>query len=221
MCDCGCSISLNEEKTDPSLDDYKSALKHLGTAIKSAHKSTEGKKLSSEYWVDILGLLKKAKLGVSMMELGIDDEEEIKDLRKSNNNNKSAGEEENSTEGGKEQPDKDAGEDKAKKQAAAGLKKENSQNDSNKDLYDVFNHLSILLTESKINFEFDGANFHIKDSDRSFNIKFDEKFYLISDHYNYELGDTYDLNEVVCTFQKLIKNSEYTLRQEYNNSILE
>ena len=34
-------------------------------------------------------------------------------------------------------------------------------------------------------------------------------------------GDTYDLNEVVCTFQKLIKNSEYTLRQEYNNSILE
>ena len=45
---------------------YKSALKQLGITIKSAHKTTEGKKLSSEYWVEIIKMLKKAKLGISI-----------------------------------------------------------------------------------------------------------------------------------------------------------
>ena len=80
-----------EESNDPSIAKYKLALKNLGKAIKSAHKSSEGKKLSSDYWTNILSMLKKAKLGVSMMELGIDDEDEIKDLRKTSNDNKSSG----------------------------------------------------------------------------------------------------------------------------------
>lgn len=79
MSGCGCnSCNINESDSDPNIDAYKVALKNLGIAIKSAHKSEEGKKLSTEYWTDIVKLLKKAKLGVSMMELGIDDEEEIK-----------------------------------------------------------------------------------------------------------------------------------------------
>ena len=81
MCECEIgSKNVVESKTDtdPSIDNYKLALKNLGDAIKSAHKTEEGKKLSAEYWIGIVSLLKKAKLGVSMMELGIDDEEEIK-----------------------------------------------------------------------------------------------------------------------------------------------
>ena len=65
------------DNDDPSIVAYKDALKQLGVAVKSAHKTEDGKKLSAEYWTGVVSLLKKAKLGVSMMELGIDDEEEI------------------------------------------------------------------------------------------------------------------------------------------------
>ena len=77
MSNCSCSQTITED-TNPALDDYKSALTHLGSAIKKAHKTEEGKKLSTEYWTGVVKMLKKAKLGVSMMELGIDDEDEIK-----------------------------------------------------------------------------------------------------------------------------------------------
>ena len=62
MCECGsCEVVESESNTDPSIDNYKLALKNLGGAIKSAHKTEEGKKLSAEYWLDIVSLLKKSK----------------------------------------------------------------------------------------------------------------------------------------------------------------
>ena len=44
------SLSRNPTQ-NPSIDNYKLALKNLGGAIKSAHKTEEGKKLSAEYWL--------------------------------------------------------------------------------------------------------------------------------------------------------------------------
>ena len=85
-CKCQTSVSplseapqdFQEKNTDdPTIVAYKDALKQLGVAIKSAHKTEEGKKLSTEYWTDTVKMLKKAKLGLAMMELGIEDEEEI------------------------------------------------------------------------------------------------------------------------------------------------
>ena len=64
MNNCSCQehdLNSLEESTDPSIGEYKLALKKLGEAIKSAHKTEEGKKLSGEYWSDIVKLLKKAK----------------------------------------------------------------------------------------------------------------------------------------------------------------
>ena len=92
MCECGCNacgVTENVSK-DPNMDEYKSVLKNLGKSIQTMHKTSDGKKLPSKYWKDLVRLLKKAKLGVSMMELGIDDEEEIKDLRKPSDSDKNA-----------------------------------------------------------------------------------------------------------------------------------
>lgn len=270
-------ISL-EESTDPSIVNYKRALKNLGTAIKYAHKSSEGKKLSTDYWTDILSSLKKAKLGVSMMELGIDDEEEIKDIRKSSNNNKNT-EETPEGEGGNDSTDgnSDVTNTSTKnKLAALGLKNEASlsksqqrlfgmvhaynkgelkKNDVDSNLfskikkiangtsdedvkkmaktnhndlpekvptdeyYDTLNHLSILLSEENFdNVEGTGVGFIIENEGRKFTIEFNDRFYMIAEDYNFELGDTGDLSGVVKTFSALTRHSDETLKHEYNDS---
>ena len=69
------------ETKDPTLDEFKLAIKKLAIATKNLSKSSEGKKLPSDYWVSIVELIKKSKVGVSMIELGIDDLESFKNTQ--------------------------------------------------------------------------------------------------------------------------------------------
>jgi hypothetical protein len=78
---CTCTVqevdtSEFEEKklTDPTITAYKDALEKLTGTVKKASQSSDGKELSDDYWKEVSQLLKKAKLGISMKELGIDDE---------------------------------------------------------------------------------------------------------------------------------------------------
>ena len=304
-----------EESNDPSIAKYKLALKNLGKAIKSAHKSSEGKKLSSEYWTNILSMLKKAKLGVSMMELGIDDEEEIKDLRKTSNDNKGSGDGESEEEapapegdgGGEEEapapegdgaseeapvPDSESEEEKPNdkdtenddeistnpnpeayresvneksqsksQQRLFGMvhaynKGELNKSDVDSELFskikkiaggmtdkdakkmaktkhddlpekvptdeynDTLNHLSILLAEENFDkIEGTGNGFIVETNGRTHTIVFDQDFYLKSDLYNFDLGDTQDLKEVVNTFISLSNLTEEKLKKEYQESL--
>ncbi len=292
MNNCSCQehdLNSLEESTDPSIGEYKLALKKLGIAIKSAHKTEEGKKLSGEYWSDIVKLLKKAKLGVSMMELGIDDEEEVKSTHdatikkvkptpageKGEGGPRDGDKSEEPTEEPKsddsvedEKEDEDEkpksvnekstsksqqrlfgmvhaynkGElkksdvdsalyDKVKK-IANGMTKTDAEDmaKTNHDdlpekvptdeFYDTMNHLSILLSEQSFdNIESDGSEFSIDTENRKFTIKFDDKFYMVSEKYNFELGTESDLQEVVNTFVKLTKHSDFELKTDYENSL--
>ena len=281
MCECSCNSQLNEE-TDPALEQYKKVLKDLGDSVKSAHKTTEGKKLSIEYWKDVVKLLKKAKLGISMMELGIDDEEELEtdhDATTKKVKSKSDGEAgaEAEPEESESSSDENEDDDTSKKLSALGLKNEEAKSKSQQRLfgmvhalnngelkksdvsddlyqkikkisdgmtkkdakkmaktnhddlpekvpsneyYDTLNHLSILLSESGCCVEeSDGAEIRINHNNRSHTIKFDDKFYLVSESYNFELGTSNDIQNVVDTFVKLTSNSEDSLQHEYNTSL--
>tara|TARA_B110000444_G_C18849248_1_gene604235 strand:- start:1120 stop:1947 length:828 start_codon:yes stop_codon:yes gene_type:complete len=275
MCECGCGsceVVESESNADPSIDNYKLALKNLGGAIKSAHKTEEGKKLSAEYWLDIVSLLKKAKLGVSMMELGIDDEEEIKNTHdtsikkvkptpdgekgeggprdgESSDSDKSTSEgiiEKSASKsqqrlfgmvhaynkGDLKKSDVDSDlYDKVKK-IASGMTKTDAEDMAKTDhsdlpetvptdeFYDTMNHLSILLSEQPFDkIESDGSQVSINSNNRKFTIKFDDKFYMVSPDYNFELGTVSDLNEVVEKFVKLTKQSEFLLKTEYEASV--
>jgi len=266
-CRCSSTKSSIAESTNPPLDDYKSALKNLGNAIKFAHKTEEGKKLSSDYWLDIVSLLKKAKLGISMMELGIDDEEEIKNthdttvkkVKPTPAGEKGAGGPQGNNPAPTDSTDESVNEksssksqqrlfgmvhaynkgelkkgdvntdlyDKVKK-IASGMTKTDAKDMAKTDhddlpevkptdeFYDTMNHLGILLSEQ--NFDEvggDGTEFNVVHESRNFNIKYSEKFYLVGDKYNFELGDATDLNEVVTTFSKLIKHTDYELIKDY------
>ena len=289
MCNCASGIQeiINEDSnSDPNLENYKSALKNLGIAIKSAHKTEEGKKLSAEYWTDIVSLLKKAKLGVSMMELGIDDEAEIQsthDATVKKIKPTPAGEK---GEGGprdgdadtstkeptkEDSDDEDEDDDNLKvvseksssksQQRLFGMvhaynKGDLKKSDVNSNLYnkvikiangmthtdaedmaktdhsdlpetvptdefyDTMNHLSILLSEQPFDkIESGGSQVSINSDSRKFTIKFDDKFYMVSPDYNFELGTVSDLNEVVEKFVKLTKQSEFLLKTEYEASV--
>jgi hypothetical protein len=61
--------------SDPSIKRFKRVLKILTQVSKTASKSSEGKSLPDAYWDDFGTFLKRAKLGMSQLELGIDDEE--------------------------------------------------------------------------------------------------------------------------------------------------
>ena len=88
------------------------------------------------------------------------------------------------------------------------------------EFYDTMNHLSILLSEQSFdNVESDGSQFNINTDNRKFTIKFDDKFYMVSEKYNFELGTTYDLKEVVDTFVKLSKHSDFVLKRDYEASL--
>lgn len=275
MCNCtsGIQETINEDSnSDPNLENYKLALKNLGIALKSAHKTEEGKKLSAEYWTDIVSLLKKAKLGVSMMELGIDDEDEIqsthdatvKKIKPTPAGEKGEG---GPRDGETSDSDKSTSEGIIEKSASksqqrlfgmvhAYNKGDLKKSDVNSDLYDkvkkiangmtqddaedmaktdhsdlpekvptdefydTMNHLSILLSEQSFDsVESDGSQFNINTDNRKFTIKFDDKFYMVSEKYNFELGTTYDLKEVVDTFVKLSKHSDFVLKRDYEASL--
>lgn len=200
--------------SDPVLDRYKSALKQLGLCVKTAHKSKEGKQLPAIYWLEIVQMLKKAKLGISMMELGIDDDSDIssthdrtKDSQSDSNVQTNKSSEENSEETSSEKSTDS-------KLAAIGLKKESD------NLYDILNHLSILLLEKFENVYGDGTEFTVNTDDRKFTIKFDDKFYMVSEEYNFELGDSSDLNQIVEKFYMLTKIPHSNLVEDYEHTIV-
>jgi len=196
--------------SDPYIEKYKSALKELGVAIKYAHKTKEGKKLSTEYWTDIVKLLKKAKLGVSMMELGIDDEEEIENTL------------DTTVKKVKPTPDGEKGEGGPRDDTETSGSDLDEQIDlvDNKKIYDNMNHLSILLSEHFDNVSGNGTEFVVDAKDRKFTIKFDDKFFMVSEDYSFELGDTSDLQCVVDTFTKLSSISHEDLVTEYKHVLV-
>jgi hypothetical protein len=204
--------------SDPSIKRYKSALTQLGIAVKSAHKTKEGKQMSSDYWVDIIKMLKKAKLGISMMELGIDDESEIStthDNSKDSNQKSDAGASVPTDSQNSKPEDDSSSEDTDSKLAAIGLKKE-----SNNKLYDTMNHLGILLSEKFNKVSGDGTEVVVDTNNRKFTIKFDDKFFMVTEDYNFELGDTLDLQLVVNRFLKLSSISHENLVKEYNQQVV-
>ena len=196
--------------SDPYIEKYKSALKELGVAIKYAHKTKEGKKLSTEYWTDVVKLLKKAKLGVSMMELGIDDEEEIENTL------------DTTIKKVKPTPDGEKGEGGPRDDTETSGSDLDEQIDSltNKKFYDNMNHLGILLSERFDNVSGDGTEFVVDTNDRKFTIKFDDKFFMVSEDYNFELGDDSDIQNVVQTFAKLSSVSDEDLVNEYSMQVV-
>tara|TARA_B100000900_G_scaffold391936_1_gene386973 strand:- start:603 stop:1196 length:594 start_codon:yes stop_codon:yes gene_type:complete len=196
--------------SDPYIEKYKSALKELGVAIKYAHKTEEGKKLSTEYWTHIVKLLKKAKLGVSMMELGIDDEEEIENTL------------DTTIKKVKPTPDGEKGEGGPRDDTETSGSDLDEHNDSltNKRFYDIMNHLGILLSEQFDDVSKDGTEFVVDTNDRKFTIKFDDKFFMVSEDYNFELGDDSDIQNVVQTFAKLSSVSHEDLVKEYSTQVV-
>ena len=86
---CECSVpdikseefdpsELDEKpSSDPSIKRFKRVLKVLTHVSKIASKSSEGKSLPDANWEDFSTFLKRAKLGISQLELGIDDAEPI------------------------------------------------------------------------------------------------------------------------------------------------
>jgi hypothetical protein len=282
------------EKTDkdPSLSKFKVAVKRLAMAATDAAKTSEGKKLPSDYWISLVKLVKKAKLGISMIDLGIDDLDAVKDvtdsdeleLKKTGPIQKMDSAEpttsDSSESSAKKSPpppkkktddsedEEDAEDEDEVKESATSksqqrlfgmvhaynkgeldtsdlddelvtkVKKMASSVDDkdtekfaktnhddlpekvpSNEYYDTINHFSILLSEQNFDsVECDGAEFNIKKSDRNFTIKYTDKFYLLSENYNFELGDNYDLQEVIETFVKLSKHSDTELTRDYRTS---
>ena len=88
------------------------------------------------------------------------------------------------------------------------------------EYYDTLNHLSILLSEENFDkIEGTGSGFIVENDGRTHTIEFDQNFYLKSDLYNFDLGDDYDLKEVVDTFKGLIRHPDRILKKEYETLI--
>ena len=281
----------DREENDPALDDFKHCIKKFALSAKNLSKSSEGKKLPSEYWSEIISLIKKSKMAVSMIELGIDDLESFKDkaepedlelkktgpITKSDDSEPTTSDDSSSasddpkpqSEPDEEKPEDDEEEDEevneeAKSKSQQRLfgmvhaynKGELKKGDVDSDLYmkikkiangmtdkdtkklaktnhddlpekvptdeyyDTLNHLSILLAEENFDkIEGTGSGFIVETDGRTHTIEFDQNFYLKSDLYNFDLGDDYDLKEVVDTFKGLIRHSDRILKKEYETLI--
>ena len=77
-----------------------------------------------------------------------------------------------------------------------------------------------MLSEKFDNVSRDGTEFIVNINDRRFTIKFDDKFFMVSEDYNFELGDDSDMQSIVNTFAKLSSLSHENLVQEYNQELL-
>jgi len=286
----------DKEENDPVLNDFKHCIKKFALAAKNLSKSSEGKKLPAEHWSEIVGLIKKSKIAVSMIELGIDDigsfadkaEPDELELKKTGPITKSDDAEPTTSDDSttaqssepKQQPvakpdpepddeededeeDEEVNEDAKSKsqQRLFGMvhaynKGELKKRDVDADLYskikkiangmtdkdtkklaktnhddlpekvptdeyhDTLNHLSILLAEENFDkIEGSESGFTIETNGRSHTIEFDQNFYLKSDIYKFDLGDDYDLKEVVDTFKGLIRHSDRILKKEYETLI--
>ena len=152
-----------------------------------------------------------------MMELGIDDESEISTTHdKSKDSAKSAPEEQPT---GDEQEDTDT-EDTSGKSNDAKLKAIGLKKRSIHKFHDTLNHLSILLSEKFDNVSRDGTEFIVNINDRRFTIKFDDKFFMVSEDYNFELGDDSDIQSILNTLLNYHHYHMKTWCKEYNQELL-
>lgn len=283
-------IELKTDK-DPVLSDFKLAIKQLALTIKDAAKTSEGKKLPSDYWVGMVNLIKKAKLGISMIDVGIDDIDKFKDMMepedltlkktgpitKSDDAEPTTSQDSSTAQVTTSQPSSDSSEkepedeedeenvtEEAKSKSQQRLfgmvhaynKGELDKGEINSDLLskikkiasgmndkdakkiaktnhddlpekvptneyvDTLNHLEILLSEENVgNITKTDTGFLIEKDERKFIIDFDQNFYLKSDHYNFNIGDDYDLSEVVSVFKKLISHTDRQLKKDYELSV--
>ena len=294
------SNKISEQKSDrdPSLLKLKSAIKIFAQAATDASKSTEGKELPATYWIDVLRLVRKAKLGISMIDLGIEDPSDFKDMVDPSDNDlkktgpvtkmddtdpttsdksepsssepaepkdqKPPAKSDDETDGEDEEEDEDEVNEVAQsksqqrlfgmvhaynkgeldksdvdselyakiKKIASGMNKKDTKDIAKTDhddlpekvptdeYYDILNHMKILLSEQNFDsVETNGTKFSIATNNRKFTIKFDDKFYMVSENYNFDLGTTTDLQRVVNTFLKLSNHSESRLIDDYKTSI--
>lgn len=286
----------DREENDPALNDFKHCIKKFAVAAKNLSKSSEGKKLPADHWSEIVGLIKKSKIAVSMIELGIDDigsfadkaEPDDLELKKTGPITKSDDAEATTSDDSstaqssepkqppvakpksepedKEDEDEDEEEvnEEAKSKSQQRLfgmvhaynKGELKKGDVDADLYskiekiangmtdkdtkklaktnhddlpekvptdeyyDTLNHLSILLSEENFDkIEKTQSGFIVENDGRTHTIEFDQNFYLKSDLYNFDLGDDYDLKEVVDTFKGLIRHPDRILKKEYETLV--
>jgi len=82
------------------------------------------------------------------------------------------------------------------------------------------NHLGILLSEQFGKIKKDGAEYSVDIDSRKFTIKFDDKFFMVTEDYNFELGGTEDIQKVVDTFTKLSLVPHEELVSEYNKDLV-
>ena len=78
MSDCSCEVTeVNIDDVervsskDTAISDYEEALVDLSKKAKRASKSSEGRKLDDAYWRPVFLMIKNAKLGMSMSQLGL------------------------------------------------------------------------------------------------------------------------------------------------------
>lgn len=282
----------DKEEVDPALLDFKHCIKKFAVSAKNLSKSSDGKKLPTEHWEQIVNLIKKSKIAISMIELGIDDLESYRDasepddvelkktgpITKMDDTEPTTSDDSSSDSSSKTEPPKPKKEpdekddeddeenvtEEAKSKSQQRLfgmvhaynKGELNKSDIDPDLYskvkkiasgmtdkdakkiaktnhddlpekvptdeyyDTLNHLSILLSEENFDkVEGTGTGFIVEKDDRKFTIEFDQNFYMKTDNYNFELGDDYDLMEVVDTFKSLIRHSDRILKKEYETLI--
>ena len=90
------------------------------------------------------------------------------------------------------------------------------------ELYDIANHVKILLDETYISDvgepTLNNSEFYINSNYNNNNFKLhyvNSKFYMTSENYKFELGDAVDLSEVVSKFTSLVNNTETDLIRDY------
>jgi cobalamin biosynthesis protein CobT len=280
---------MNEiDDENPVFLDFKRNLKLFSNSVSKFRQTQDGKSIPNKYWDDVEDLLKKSKLSIAMIELGIDqiDTEVGSELKLTPMGDTRDGDEQfdkEEEEEEKEQEEKEKEEEeKEKEKESTGDKSDVKESASSKsqqrlfgmvhaynngelkksdvggdlydkikkiankmkqadvkklakthhddlpekvptdELYDIANHIKILLDETYISDvsepTLNDSEFYINSNYNNNNFKLhyiDSKFYMTSENYKFELGDAFDLSEVVSKFTSLVNNTETDLIRDY------
>jgi len=296
-CSCNSKLyekNLNEiDSENPVYISFKRNLKSFSKSVSEFKQTADGKSIPGKYWNDIEDLIKKSKLSIAMIELGIeiedtDDESELKitpmgDTRDGDEQFDKEEEEQEKEKEEKEKEKEEAEKEKNNSDDSKSSVKESSSSKSQQrlfgmvhaynngelgkgdvdaDLYDkikkiangmkqkdvkklaktkhddlpekvptdeihdIANHIKILLEETPMTDigspTIDNSEFYINSTfnDNDFKLHFtDNKFYMTSENYRFELGDSFDLSEVVNKFISLVNNKEKDLIRDYQSSL--
>lgn len=296
-CSCNSKLyekNLNEiDSENPVYISFKRNLKSFSKSVSEFKQTADGKSIPGKYWNDIEDLIKKSKLSIAMIELGIeiedtDDESELKitpmgDTRDGDEQFDKEEEEQEKEKEEKEKEKEEAEKEKNNSDDSKSSVKESSSSKSQQrlfgmvhaynngelgkgdvdaDLYDkikkiangmkqkdvkklaktkhddlpekvptdeihdIANHIKILLEETPIadigSPTINNSEFYINSTfnDKDFKLHFtNNKFYMTSENYRFELGNSFDLSEVVNKFVSLINNKEKDLIRDYQSTL--